>query len=97
MVIVLKELCRVFFSDCFHASHQQASGLEDFEVISSEFNTGFSKRIHDFSTETFSVRVRAEFHPVAGAFKNSASLVWGYVYDGGFLHDNHKNRFCLVY
>lgn len=93
MVIVLKKLCRVFFADCFHASHQQASGLENFEVISSEFNTVFSQRIHDFSTETFSVRVHPEFHPVASALKDSASLIWGYVYDGSFLRDNHRNLF----
>ncbi|HKV78096.1 MAG TPA: hypothetical protein VJP02_08165 [Candidatus Sulfotelmatobacter sp.] len=60
-------------------------------MMGSEFNTGFTQRIHDLATETFSIRVRAEFDPVARALKDSAGLIWGYVRVDSFLHANHKN------
>ena len=91
MVVVLKDLSRISLANQFHAAHEHASGLENLDVAGSDFNTSFSQRVHDLPTETFPVRVRAQFDPFARAFKDSASLVWGNASDGSVLHDKDKN------
>jgi len=84
MLEVLKDLGRKRFTSHFHAARQQASGLENFEVIRSDFNPGFTQRVHDLPTEALPLGVRTEFHPVASALKDSASLVWDYFRDRSF-------------
>jgi hypothetical protein len=93
MAVILQDLYRIPLTNQFHAAHQQASGPENFDVIGSEFNTGFPQRVHDLPTKAFAVRVGAEFDPVARALKDSPGFIWGYIHDRSFLQNNHKNRF----
>lgn len=55
MVVILQDLCRILLAKRFHAVNEQASGLENFDVAGSEFNTGLPERFHDLPTETFTV------------------------------------------
>ena len=84
MVVILQDLCRILLAEQLHAANQQASGLENLDVMDSEFNTGLSQGVHNLPTETLPIRVRTESDPVACALKDSASLVWGYVRESLF-------------
>lgn len=52
------------------------SGLENIKVMESDLNTSLSKRVHNFPTETFAIRIRTELDPVARALEDSPNLVW---------------------
>lgn len=95
MLEILQDLFWILLTRRFEASNEQASGLQNLDVLGSEFDTGLTQAVHDLAADTFPVRVGAELQLVASAIKDSASFVWGYLCDDRFLHDNHKKRSLL--